>query len=147
MFRNLTANLVLNERIETTDAKAKELRRVAERLITKAVRLGAVAYSPFETLSEVDKGRRLATKRLIGAFLPRWGTRVEKGGATEKVDLVEKVMIDLARRFASRPGGYTRIVKLGQRRGDNAPLAFVEFVDKAAVSRDASVEAGLVTPV
>ena len=137
MFRNLTANLVLNERIETTDAKAKELRRVAERLITKAVRLGAVAYTPFESLSDVDKARRLATKRIISAFLPRWGTRVEKGGATSKVDLVEKVMIDLARRFSARPGGYTRIIKIGQRRGDNAPLAFIEFVDKTVAPVDA----------
>lgn len=134
MFRNLTANLVLNEKIETTDAKAKELRRVAERLITKAIRLGEVAYTPQEKLSEVDKGKRLATKRLISAFLPRWGTRVEKGGETLKVDLVEKVMLDLAKRFASRPGGYTRIIKLGQRRGDNAPLALIEFVDQAVAA-------------
>jgi large subunit ribosomal protein L17 len=134
MFRNLTANLVLNERIETTEAKAKELRRVAERLITKAIRLGEVSYTPQEKLSEVDKGKRLATKRLISAFLPRWGTLVEKGGDTKKVDLVEKVMLDLAKRFAKRPGGYTRTVKMGQRRGDNAPLVFIEFVDQAAAA-------------
>lgn len=111
MFRNLTANLVLNERIETTDAKAKELRRVAERLITKARRLGEVSYTSFEKLSEKDKARRLATKRLIAGFLPRWGTKVEKGGETKKVDLVEKVMLDLAKRFAERPGGYTRKIR------------------------------------
>lgn len=132
MFRNLTANLVLNERIETTDAKAKELRRVAERLITKARRLGEVSYTPFEKLSDQDKARRLAVKRLIGSFLPRWGTRVEQGGETKKVDLVEKVMIDLAKRFEGRPGGYTRIIKLGPRRGDNAPLVMIELVEGAA---------------
>jgi large subunit ribosomal protein L17 len=131
MFRNLTANLVLNERIETTDAKAKELRRVAERLITKARRLGEAAYTPQEKLSEKDKARRLATKRLIAAFLPRWGTKVEKGGETKKVDLVEKVMIELAKRFEGRAGGYTRIIKLGPRRGDNAPLVFIELVEGA----------------
>ena len=136
MFRNLTANLVLNERIETTDAKAKELRRVAERLITKARRLGEVSYTPFEKLSEVDKGKRLATKRLISSFLPRWGTRVEKGGETKKVDLVEKVLLDLAKRFAKRPGGYTRTVKMGPRRGDNAPLVIIEFVDQAGASEE-----------
>lgn len=137
MFRNLAANLVLNERIETTDAKAKELRRVAERLITKARRLGVASYTPFEQLSDKDKARRLATKRLIGSYLPRWGTRVEKGGVTRKVDLVEKVLIDLAKRFEGRPGGYTRIIKLGERRGDNAPMALIELVegpvDSAAV--------------
>jgi large subunit ribosomal protein L17 len=134
MFRNLTANLVLNERIETTEAKAKELRRVAERLITKAIRLGEIGYTAQEKLSEVDKGKRLATKRIISAFLPRWGTRVEKGGETKKVDLVEKVMLDLAKRFAKRPGGYTRTVKMGQRRGDNAPLVIIEFVDQAGAA-------------
>lgn len=134
MFRNLTANLVLNERIETTDAKAKELRRVAERLITKARRLGEVSYTPFEKLSEKDKARRLAVKRLISSFLPRWGTKTEKGGELKKVDLVEKVLIDLAKRFSERAGGYTRIIKLGQRRGDNAPLVYIEFVDGAAAA-------------
>lgn len=127
MFRNLAANLVLCERIETTDAKAKELRRVAERLITKARRLGKVSYTPAEKLSDAEKAQRLATKRLIGAYLPRWGT-VEKGGETKKVDLVEKVLIDLAKRFEGRPGGYTRIVKLGPRRGDNAPMAIIELL-------------------
>ena len=128
MFRNLAANLVLNERIETTDAKAKELRRVAERLITKARRLGEAAYTPLEKLSDKDKARRLATKRLIASYLPRWGTRVEKGGETKKVDLVEKVLVDLAKRFEARPGGYTRIIKVGERRGDNAPMAIIELV-------------------
>lgn len=131
MFRNLTANLILNERIETTDAKAKELRRVAERLITKARRLGEVSYTPFEKLSEKDKAKRLATKRLIASFLPRFGTRTEKGGETKKVDLVEKVLIDLAKRFEGRPGGYTRIIKIGERRGDNAPMAIIELVEAA----------------
>jgi large subunit ribosomal protein L17 len=132
MFRNLTANLVLNERIETTDAKAKELRRVAERLITKARRLGEVSYTAADKLSDADKARRLAVKRQISSFLPRFGTRVEKGGETTKVDLVEKVLLDLAKRFATRPGGYTRIIKLGQRRGDNAPLVYIELVEGAA---------------
>jgi large subunit ribosomal protein L17 len=131
MFRNLTANLVLHERIETTDAKAKELRRVAERLITKARRLGEASYSPLEKLSDKDKARRLHVKRLIAAFLPRWGTKTEKGGETKKVDLVEKVLLDLAKRFEGRPGGYTRIIKLGERRGDNAPMAIIEFVGEA----------------
>jgi large subunit ribosomal protein L17 len=131
MFRNLAANLILNERIETTDAKAKELRRVAERLITKARRLGEVSYTPIEKLSDKDKARRLHVKRVIASFLPRWGTKTEKGGETKKVDLVEKVLIELAKRFEGRPGGYTRIIKLGERRGDNAPMAIIEFVTAA----------------
>src|SRR5512144_606079 len=86
MFRNLTANLVLHERIHTTDAKAKELRRVAERLITKAIRLGEVAYTPQEKLSDIDKARRLHAKRLVAAYVPRFVTRIEKGGEAKRVD-------------------------------------------------------------
>ncbi len=128
MFRNLAANLVLHERVETTDAKAKEIRSVAERLITKARRLGEAAYTPFEKLSEADKAKRLAVKRQLSGYLPRWGTRTEKGGETVKVDLVEKILIDLAKRFKDRPGGYTRIVKFGPRRGDNAPISIIELM-------------------
>ena len=128
MLRNLAANLILNERIETTDAKAKELRRVAERLITKARRLGQIAYSPQQGMSPEDRARRLAASRLIAAYIPRFGVRVEKGGATTRIDLVEKVLLDLAKRFANRPGGYTRILKFGPRRGDNAPMSSIELL-------------------
>jgi large subunit ribosomal protein L17 len=130
MLRNLAANLILHERIETTDAKAKELRRVAERLITKARRLGPVAYTPQSDLSAADRARRLAASRSIAAYVPRFGVRVEAGGETKRVDLVEKVLIELSRRFANRPGGYTRIVKFGPRRGDNAPISLIELVDE-----------------
>src|ERR1700733_13229199 len=111
MLRNLTANLILHERIETTDAKAKELRRVAERLITKARRLGPVAYTAQAELSPADKALRLNASRLIAAYIPRFGVRVGAGGETKRVDLVEKVLLDLSKRYATRPGGYTRIVK------------------------------------
>jgi len=132
MLRNLTANLVLHERIETTDAKAKELRRVAERLLSKAIRLGEVAYSGNEDLSAHDKARRLHAKRLVRAYIPRFGVRIETGGVAKKVDLVEKVFLDLAKRFQGRPGGYTRIIKFGPRRGDNAPMSLIEFVGDLA---------------
>jgi large subunit ribosomal protein L17 len=130
MLRALTANLVAHERIETTDAKAKELRRVAERVITRAKRLGPIAFTPQAELSAADQARRLAAQRQVGRFLQRFAT-VQSNGEAKKVDLVEKVFVDLARRFQSRPGGYTRIVKLGRRRGDNAPMALVELVDRA----------------
>jgi large subunit ribosomal protein L17 len=131
MLRNLTANLILHEKIETTDAKAKELRRVAERLITKARRLGPVAYTAQAQLSAADKARRLAAQRLIAAYIPRFGVRPEEGGESAKVDLVEKVLLDLAKRYATRPGGYTRIIKFGPRRGDNAPISLIELVTDA----------------
>ena len=132
MLRNLAANLITHERIETTDAKAKELRRVAERLITKAMRLGDVAFTAQDKLSADDKARRLHAQRLVSAYIPRWGVRTAKGGETTKIDLVEKVFVELAKRFKGRPGGYTRIVKLGPRRGDNAPISIIEFVGELA---------------
>jgi large subunit ribosomal protein L17 len=140
MLRNLTANLILHERIETTDAKAKELRRVAERLISKARRLGAAAYTPQAELSPADRARRLAAARVISAYIPRFGVRVETGGATTRVDLVEKVLLDLARRYVNRHGGYTRIVKFGPRRGDNAPISLIELVGDADEKKEETKE-------
>jgi large subunit ribosomal protein L17 len=134
MFRALAANLVLHERIETTEAKAKELRRVAERLITRAVRLGAVAQTPADKLSAVDKAKRVATKRHVGRFLQRFATKTTAAGESTKVDLLEKLLVELGARYQSRPGGYTRIIKLGRRRGDNAPMAYIELVDRAVSS-------------
>src|SRR5580700_10495975 len=96
MLRNLAANLILHEHIETTDAKAKELRRVAERLITKARRLGPIAYTPQAELSAEDRARRLAAARVIAAYVPRFGVRIEVGGEPKRVDLVEKVLIELS---------------------------------------------------
>jgi len=128
MFRALTANLLLHERIETTDAKAKELRRIAERLITKARRLGSVAYTPQDKLSTEQRQRRAAVQQHIGQFLQRFG--VDKN--QEPVDLLEKLMVDLTKRFEKRPGGYTRIIKLGRRRGDNAPMSLIELVEADA---------------
>ncbi len=128
MLRALTANLVAHERIETTDAKAKELRRVAERMITRAVRLGAVAYTPHDKLSLADRARRQAAQRQMARFLRRFAV-VQEGEESRKIDLIEKVFVDLAKRYQDRPGGYTRIIKLGRRRGDNAPLSIIELVE------------------
>src|SRR4029079_13359367 len=99
MLRNLAANLITHERIETTDAKAKELRRVAEKLITKATRLGAVAYTQNGELHAAQRARRLHATRHVAAFIPRWG--VKQDGS--KVDIVEKLMVDLSKRFQGRP--------------------------------------------
>lgn len=139
MFRNLSANLITHERIETTEAKAKELRRVIDRLITKAIRIGAVAYTPNAELSPEQRAQRLHATRLVSQFLPRFGTRQENGEA-QRIDLVEKLFVDLAKRFQGRQGGYTRIIKVGPRRGDNAPMVLIEFVgplEKAAPAAEA----------
>lgn len=137
MFRNLAANLVLHERIETTDAKAKELRRIAERLITRATRLGDDLQKDVSTLSETEKvavmGRRVHAQRLVGRFLPRNVAKQTEDGSLEEVDLIYKLFHEIAPRYmervkAGKGGGYTRIVKVGNRRGDNAPVSIIEFV-------------------
>lgn len=128
MFRALTANLLLHERIETTDAKAKELRRFADKVITSARRLGTVAYTPLDKLKPAERARRLAAQRHVGKFLQRFATKSASGEQTE-VDLIEKVFVDLAQRYQKRAGGYTRIIKLGARRGDNAPISRIELVE------------------
>jgi large subunit ribosomal protein L17 len=99
MFSNMTVSLFTHELIKTTLPKAKELRRVAEPLITLA-KEDSVAH------------RRLAFARL-------------RHRAT-----VTKLFNELGPRYQSRPGGYLRILKCGFRVGDNAPMAYVELVDR-----------------
>lgn len=99
MYRNLAASLFRHEQIKTTLPKAKELRRVAEPLIT---------------LSKVPS---LANKRLAMS-------RLRDRAA------VSKLFDELGPRFQDRPGGYTRILKCGLRPGDNAPMAYVQLVDR-----------------
>ena len=86
MFRALAANLFAHEAIETTDAKAKELRRIAERLITRAKRLGAVAYTPHDQLSEKDRARRFAVQQQVGQFLRRFATPAPKRPRAEATE-------------------------------------------------------------
>jgi large subunit ribosomal protein L17 len=137
MLRNLAANLVMHERIETTDAKAKELRRVAERLVTKALRLGDELTVDVSKLEADDRqrivARRVHAERQVARFLPRRGTRTMSDGTIEEVDLIRKLFYELALRYLprvkeGRGGGYTRIVKKLSRRGDNAPMALIEFL-------------------
>ena len=137
MFRNLAANLVLHERIETTDAKAKELRRIAERLITKATRLGDDLTKDTSTLPEAERvqvlARRVHAQRLVARFLPRFVAKQDADGELVEVDLVYKLFHEVAPRYmervkAGKGGGYTRIIKVGPRRGDNAPMSLIEFV-------------------
>ncbi len=128
MLRSLTANLIAHERIETTDAKAKELRRVAERVITKARRLGEVAFTPHDKLSLADRARRHAAQKEVAKFLQRFATIDAGDDDAKKIDLVEKVFVELAKRYKDRAGGYTRITKVGNRRGDNAPISIIELI-------------------
>jgi large subunit ribosomal protein L17 len=99
LFRNQLKSLIAHERIITTLPKAKELRPIAERVVTLGRRIDSV------------HARRLAA---------RW---------IDDRDLIHRLFTEIGPRFTNRPGGYTRIVKLGPRRGDGAELAILEFVD------------------
>ena len=128
MFKNLVANLFAHERIETTVPKAKELRRIAERMITRAARLGAAVNA--ETVADPKvAAARLALKRDLKSELPRWRERIVDG-ELERIDVVEHLFREIAPRFLERKGGYTRILKTRNRRGDNAELALIELVER-----------------
>ena len=118
LFRNMVSALFFHERIETTEAKARVIRRHAEKLITLAKR-GLVA-------EQEDPSRGVHARRLAAARLNRW---VREPDGT-RVDLVTKLFDDIAPRYAERVGGYTRVVKLGFRRGDAAPMAVLELVEE-----------------
>jgi len=125
MFRNLVANLFAHGQIETTVPKAKEVRRIAERIITKAKRLGADASA--EKLEGAAAARRLAVKRDVAKFLPAFGERLVDGVA-ERLDMVEHLFREVAPKYLTRPGGYTRILKTRNRRGDNAEMALLTLI-------------------
>ncbi len=139
MFRNMAGNLVLHEQIKTTDAKAKELRRIAERLVTKALRLGDdltvdVAKIKDEAERERVLARRLHARRQVARFLPKQLAKTNPDGTVEEVDLIHKLFTDIAPRYLERAkdnkgGGYTRVIKVNRRRGDNAPMSLIEFLD------------------
>jgi large subunit ribosomal protein L17 len=99
MFENLAAALIKHEQIRTTLPKAKDLRPVVERLITRG-----------------KHGGLHARRQLIATL--------------QSGPLAEKLLTTLAERYASRQGGYTRIIKAGYRYGDNAAMAIIELVDR-----------------
>ena len=109
MTRNMVTALINEERIRTTLAKAKEVRRHAERIIT------------------IGKRGSLHSRRQVAAFL-------------RTPETVQKLMDTIAPRYADRPGGYTRILRLPPRTGDAAPMAFLELVERDTSREDARLE-------
>ncbi len=107
MIRNSINSLILYERIRTTKRKAREVRRVAEKLITRAAT------------------NNLHNWRLLSSYLQDKNT-------------VAKLMNVIGPRFATRPGGYTRILTVGNRRGDNAEMVLFELVERSAPQKEAT---------
>jgi large subunit ribosomal protein L17 len=125
-FRNMVTSLVLHERIRTTETRAKELRRYAERVITIAKRAPSADAIAQLAGAEADK----AKAQRVHAF--RRAARILLDGAA-----VDKLFADIAPRLATRAGGYTRVVKAGVRPGDNAPMAIIELVDVSTAAPSA----------
>ena len=115
MFRNMVTSFLNHERITTTDAKAKELRSIAEKMIT------------------LGKRGDLHAMRLAAAYI-----RDKK--------VVTKLFTTIAPRYKERPGGYTRIVKLGVRPGDNAPQSIIELVEEELKGQKESKPVKKATP-
>ncbi len=105
LFRDLATDLIINERIETTHAKAKELRSVVEKLIT------------------LGKRGDLHARRQAAQIVRN---EVADGETGQKA--LQKLFDDIAARYQDRQGGYTRVLKLGPRRGDNSEMAIIELV-------------------
>ena len=116
--RNLVTALFQHGRIETTAAKAKAIRGQAEKLITLAKR-GLVA-------EQEDPARGVHARRLAAGRINRWVT--EPDGMV--VDILDKLFTDIAPSYADRPGGYTRVYKLGPRKGDAASMVLMELVEE-----------------
>ena len=124
MFRNMAASLLVHEKIETTHAKAMELRGIVEKLITKAAKAGDSVGKPLDSLSDQDHAKQVHLRRIVGKFLPRF----YNDGEGEFVDILHKLFFVYGPRFQERPGRYTRVTKIGPRRGDNAPISRIELL-------------------
>ena len=116
MFNALVTSLMEHGRIETTEQKAKELRKIADRVITFAKKVPHADLARLEGAElAAAKAKRVHAIRLARRYIPNR-------------DLLEKIFSEYSDRYASRPGGYTRIYKLGKRAGDNADMAIIELV-------------------
>ncbi|KAA9271293.1 50S ribosomal protein L17 [Streptococcus anginosus] len=113
MLRDLTTDLIINESIVTTEARAKEIRKTVEKMIT------------------LGKRGDLHARRQAAAFVRNENASENYDEETEKytsTTALQKLFSDLAPRYAERNGGYTRILKTEPRRGDAAPMAIIELV-------------------
>ncbi len=162
MLRNLTTNLLYHGKIKTTDTRAKEVRKMAERVITLAVKekdnfeevtvqakvakkdangkrikeeVNGKKVTVYETVDKKIKkdlpSRLNARRKMISNLFPV--TEVPADGRkvrtnTVEVDMAAKLFDEIAPRYADRKGGYTRIIKIGQRKGDGAEEVIIELV-------------------
>ena len=119
--KNMIADLICYEKIVTTEAKARTIGPATEKMITLAKR-GLVK-------GKTDPSRTIHARRLAAARLPKTRTREDEDGYFEEINIVRKLFDDIAPRYADRNGGYTRMIKLGKRTGDNADMAVLMLIE------------------
>ena len=115
MFSNMVASLVTHGRIETTEAKAKELRRYAERTINWGVKVSDLLAKDRKDLTAEERIKIVHSMRMAQRIL-------------KNKDALNKLFSEVAPACAGRNGGYTRVLKTRNRRGDAAPMAFIEVI-------------------
>jgi len=118
MYKNMVTSLMLHGTIRTTEARAKELRRFADRIVT--IGKNAPSLSQIEVLEGEDRQKAVAARVHAIRRTRQWVNNDEA---------VDKVFGEYAERFRARPGGYTRVVKAGRRDGDNARMAVIQLVE------------------
>jgi large subunit ribosomal protein L17 len=117
----MVSDLFCHEQVKTTEAKARMLRPTAEKIITLAKK-------------GLDKGREnpaaeVHARRLVAARIARFRTYEDEDGNRYDIDVVRKLFDEIAPRYTERPGGYTRMVKIGKRPSDNADMAVLMLVE------------------
>jgi len=162
LLRNQVTNLIYHGKIKTTETKAKEVRKIAEKLITLAIKekdnytevtvtqkvpkktadgkrvktvidgKKVTEYEQIEKTVKKDKPSRLnARRKMLSVLYPVTEIPADAAGKkanTKQIDLVDMLFTDIAAKYAGRNGGYTRIVKLGARKGDGAEEVIIELV-------------------
>lgn len=119
--RNMIADLIAHERLVTTEAKARMLRPVAERVITVAKR----------GLAKDSEEAAVHARRIAATKMARNRVVHDEEGRRSEVDTLKKLFDEVAPRYKDRPGGYTRIIKMGRRPGDAAKMAMIMLVEEA----------------
>lgn len=126
--KNLISDLFAHEQITTTEAKARMLRPAAEKMITIAKR-GVVQ-------GDENRAQEVHARRLVASRIPRFRVTIDEEGDEIEVDVVRKLFNEIAPRYTDRSGGYTRMVKLGRRPGDNAKMAVVMLVEEEGTTSE-----------
>lgn len=120
--KNLVADLICHEQIVTTEAKARTIGPATEKMITLAKR-GLVK-------GQIDPAGEVHARRLAASRLPKTRVIEDEDGYFEEVNVVQRLFNEVAPRYTDRAGGYTRLVKIGKRPGDNAEMAVLMLVEE-----------------